>query len=49
MNNLFLQRFKQSLNSHIEIREVDHHINDEAFGHVAAELMDAMIREVTTI
>ena len=47
MNHLFLQKFKHALNSQIEIREVDHHINDEAFGHVAADLMDTMIREIT--
>jgi len=44
MNQVFLQKFRQVLNSQIEILEVDHHINDEAFGQVAAKLMDEMVR-----
>ena len=44
MNNLFLTRFRQSLNPKIPIEEVDHHINDEAFGAIAANLMDEMVR-----
>ena len=47
MNQLFLQIFKQSLDSQIDIQEVDHHINDEAFGNIAANLMDAMVRKIT--
>ena len=44
MNQIFLQKFKQALDPQIQIQEVDHHINDEAFGHIAANLMDAMVR-----
>ena len=44
MNNLFLTRFRQILNPQIPIEEVDHHINDEAFGAIAANLMDEMVR-----
>ena len=48
MNQLFLTRFKELLNSKIEIREVDYHINDSAFGRIAAMLMDRMVRSVKT-
>jgi len=44
MNQIFLQNFRQILVSQIEIQEVDHHINDEAFGQLAAKLMDGMVR-----
>jgi uncharacterized protein (UPF0261 family) len=44
MNQLFMTRLKDLLNSQIEIREVDHHINDPAFGRIAAMMMDRMIR-----
>jgi len=44
MNQLFLQKFRQVIDSQIEIQEVDHHINDEAFGQIAAKLMDEMVR-----
>ncbi len=46
MNQLFLSRIKELLNSEIEIREVDHHINDSAFGRIAATMMDRMVRSV---
>jgi len=44
MNSLFTERLKRNLNPRIEIHEVDHHINDQAFGLAAAELMDKMVR-----
>jgi uncharacterized protein (UPF0261 family) len=44
MNQIFLSKFKHSLDSQIQIQEVDHHINDVAFGHIAANLMDTMVR-----
>ena len=44
MNQVFLQKFKQVIDSQIEIQEVDHHINDKAFGQIAATVMDEMIR-----
>ncbi len=44
MNNVFLGKFRQSLDPQIQIKEVDYHINDEAFGKIAANLMDAMVR-----
>ena len=44
MNNLFLSEFRKALDPQIPIEEVDHHINDEAFGKIAANLMDAMVR-----
>jgi uncharacterized protein (UPF0261 family) len=44
MNQLFLTRLKELLNPQIEIREVDHHINDSTFGRIAAMMMDRMVR-----
>jgi uncharacterized protein (UPF0261 family) len=44
MNLLLLAKLKELLNSQIEIREVDHHINDPAFGRIAAMMMDRMVR-----
>jgi uncharacterized protein (UPF0261 family) len=44
MNQLFMQRLKQLLNPQIEIQEVDHHINDPAFGMIAATAMHDMMR-----
>ena len=44
MNQVFLQKFRQVLDSQIEIQEVDHHINDEAFGQIAAKMMDNMVK-----
>jgi uncharacterized protein (UPF0261 family) len=44
INQLFLQKFKQSLDSQIDIQEVDQHINDIAFGQIAASSMDDMIK-----
>jgi uncharacterized protein (UPF0261 family) len=44
INRLFIQKLRQDLDSRIEIREVDHHINDASFGEIAAQVMDEMIR-----
>jgi len=45
MNSLFTDGLKRNLNPAIEIHEVDYHINDQAFGLAAADLMDEMIRK----
>jgi len=45
MNLVFTRRIKEVLNPQIEIHEVDRHINDSAFGEIAATLMDAMIHK----
>ena len=44
MNQIFMKNFKQALDKQIEIQEVDHHINDEAFGRLAAETMHKMVK-----
>jgi len=44
MNQVFLQKFRQVIDSQIEIQEVDHHINDNAFGKIAATVMDNMVK-----
>ena len=44
MNQVFLQKFRQVIDSQIEIQEVDHHINDKAFGQIAAAVMDNMVK-----
>ncbi len=44
MNSLFTERLKRNLNHQIEVHEVDYHINDQAFGLAAADLMDKMVR-----
>jgi uncharacterized protein (UPF0261 family) len=46
MNQLFTEKLKEKLNARIEIQEVDYHINDEAFGKIAAGLMDEMVQKV---
>ena len=43
MNSLFIAKLKEVLDPGIEIQEVDHHINDSAFGDAAADVMDKMI------
>lgn len=43
MGAVFIARIKEILDPRIEIREVNHHINDRAFGRIAAEIMDAMV------
>ena len=45
MNLFFTQRLKEKLDHHIQVTEVDHHINDPAFAEIAAQLMHQMIRE----
>jgi uncharacterized protein (UPF0261 family) len=47
MNRLFVQRLKKLLNPQIEIQEVDHHINDAAFGEIAANVMDEMVQSAS--
>jgi len=45
MNIFFTARLRENLNPQIEIREVGHHINDEDFGSIAAEMMDEMVQK----
>jgi uncharacterized protein (UPF0261 family) len=45
INAAFIRRLRESLDSRIEIREVDHHINDIAFAEIASKMMDEMVRE----
>jgi len=45
MNLFFTQRLREKLDHHIQITEVDHHINDQAFAEIAAQLMHQMIVE----
>ena len=45
MNLFFTQRLRAKLDHHIQITQVDHHINDAAFAEIAAKLMHQMIRE----
>jgi uncharacterized protein (UPF0261 family) len=45
MNRFFTQRLREKLDPQIDIQEVDHHINDAEFGEIAAQVMDAMVRE----
>jgi uncharacterized protein (UPF0261 family) len=45
LNLFFTQRLREKLDHHIQITEVDHHINDAAFAEIAAQLMHQMIRE----
>ncbi len=44
LNQSFTQRLKEKLNPQIQIEEVNHHINDQAFAAIAAQRMDEMIR-----
>ncbi len=48
MNSLFTERLKRNLDCKIEVHEVDYHINDQAFGLAAADLMDQMVCTVRT-
>jgi uncharacterized protein (UPF0261 family) len=43
MNQVFVQKLREILNSQIEISEVDHHINDAAFATISAKMMNEMI------
>jgi uncharacterized protein (UPF0261 family) len=45
MNEVFVRKLKKELNPLLEIKEADYHINDPAFARLAAEMMDAMIRQ----
>jgi uncharacterized protein (UPF0261 family) len=45
MNLFFTQRLREKLDHHIEITEVDHHINDPAFAEIAAQMMHQMVGE----
>jgi len=45
MNDVFVRKLKKELNPLLEIREADYHINDAAFARLAAEMMDAMVRQ----
>ena len=45
MNMFFTQCLKAKLDHHIQIMEVDHHINDAAFAEIAAQMMHQMILE----
>jgi uncharacterized protein (UPF0261 family) len=45
MNEVFVRKLKKELNPLLEIREADYHINDAAFARLAAEMMDAMVRQ----
>ena len=44
LNRAFVERLRQKLAPMIEIREVDHHINDPAFAQAAAMMMSDMVR-----
>jgi uncharacterized protein (UPF0261 family) len=44
LNQFFVQRLKEKLDPRIQIEEVNHHINDQAFAEIAAQKMDGMIR-----
>ena len=41
---LFIHALKEDINPDIEIKEVDHHINEAPFARIAADMMDAMIK-----
>lgn len=45
MNDLFVKELRKALNPLVEITEADLHINDVAFARLAAEAMDAMVRQ----
>jgi uncharacterized protein (UPF0261 family) len=45
MNLFFTQCLKQKLDHQIQITELDHHINDQAFAEIAAQMMHQMIGE----
>jgi uncharacterized protein (UPF0261 family) len=44
INAVFVDRLRESLDSRIEIKEVDYHINDIAFAEIASKMMDEMVR-----
>jgi uncharacterized protein (UPF0261 family) len=47
LNQFFTQRLKEKLDPQIQIEEVNHHINDQAFAVIAAQKMDQMIQKQT--
>jgi len=46
LNQFFIQRLKEKLDAQIQIEEINHHINDQAFAAIAAQKMDEMIRKL---
>ncbi|MEW5908374.1 MAG: Tm-1-like ATP-binding domain-containing protein [Thermodesulfobacteriota bacterium] len=44
MTSIFIERVRANLDSDIEIREIDFHINEKEFAEIAAEMMHRMIR-----
>ncbi len=44
MNEFFTRQLKARLDPGIQVEEVDLHINDSAFGEIAAKMMDHMVR-----
>jgi uncharacterized protein (UPF0261 family) len=45
MNRFFTEYLKERLSPEIEFQDVDLHINDAEFGEIAAQVMDAMVRQ----
>jgi len=45
INRVFVERLRQTLTPLIQICEVDHHINDQAFAQVAARMMSDMLEK----
>jgi uncharacterized protein (UPF0261 family) len=45
LNLFFTQCLRENLHHHIQITEVDHHINDPEFAEVAARLMHQMLQQ----
>jgi uncharacterized protein (UPF0261 family) len=43
ISRAFIETLKDLLDSRIEIRSVDHHINDQAFARVAADMIARMV------
>ena len=44
INSIFIRTLKKALDRHIELQEVDFHINDSDFATIAANLMNTMIQ-----
>jgi uncharacterized protein (UPF0261 family) len=42
---IFIKELKRALDPRIEVREVNHHINDPSFARLASAIMDEMIRQ----
>ena len=43
IGHVFTQKLKEALNSQVQIQEMDDHINNQAFGQAAAEIMDRIV------